>query len=68
MLDRYWQSVVDSIHNGANDLEELQIIYLLVKDEINRLSGDKDNYGIKQEFNKLSTIELQLGEIINNYV
>lgn len=68
MLDTYWQSVVDSIHNGANDLEELEIIYLLVTDETERLANGIDNYGIKQEFNKLSTIELQLREIINNYI
>ena len=65
MLDRYWQSVVDSVVNSAN---ELQIIYSLVKDQAERLSGDLENDSIKKEFNTLSTIELQLQDMLENYV
>lgn len=68
MLDRYWQSVVDSVVNGANDYEELQIIYSLVKDQAERLSGDLDCDSIKKEFNTISTIELQLQDMLENYV
>lgn len=68
MLDRYWQSVVDSITYSANDYEELQIIYLLLKDQTRRLSNDLDCDSIKKEFNTLSTMELQLKDMLENYV
>ena len=68
MLDDCWCEVVDDIHENANDYDTLKIAYLLIQDEIHRLSYDLNNDSIKKEYNTLTTIELQLRDMILNYV
>jgi len=67
-LDQYWQEqIVDRVHEEVNDFEEILIISLLVEDQLYRLQHSLEDKAVAKEFNTLSTIDLQLKEIINNY-
>lgn len=67
-MNDYWASVVDSIKKGADDLEVLQIAHELLKDEIERLSSNLEEYSIKREHTTLIAVEILIREMIENYV
>ena len=69
MYEEYLEDLLQCVIDNTDDYEEIKMIYLLVQDQIYRLQ----NYlaleipNIKKNYNTLTTIELQLKEIMDRY-
>ena len=67
MYDEYLEDLLQCVKDNTDDYEEIKMIYLLVQDQIYRLQNDLENPIIKKNYNTLTTIELQLKEIMDRY-
>lgn len=68
LLERYYESIFDTIHDTMDDREVLKVAIEVLKIAMARLDGDLDNKDIKKEYQKLGYIIMELEEIEEDYV
>lgn len=67
-LERYYESIFDTIHDTMDDREVLKVAIEVLKIAMARLDGDLNNKDIKKEYQKLGYIIRELEEIEEDYV
>ena len=67
-LERYYESIFDTIHDTMDDREVLKVAIEVLKIAMARLDGDLDNKDIRKEYQKLGYIIRELEEIEEDYV
>ena len=67
-LERYYESMFDTIHDTMDDREVLKVGIEVLKIAMSRLDGDLYNPDIKKEYKKLGYIIRELEEIEEDYV
>ena len=67
-LERYYDSIFDTIHDTMDDREVLKVGIEVLKIAMCRLDSDLNNKDIKKEYQKLGYIIRELEEIEEDYV
>ena len=67
-LERYYNSIFDTIHDTMDDREVLNVAIEVLKIAMCRLDSDLNNKDIKKEYQKLGYIIRELEEIEEDYV